>query len=151
MNAAPVILILISLVGRVSQPSKRPANQFTAARELENIEHQLITAWLSGDRDFVERTLADDWTVTDFSGRVLNKRQVIDEGFGSHDRRIGSAELDDLRVRIYGESAVVTGKSRISGEYRGAAVNVVTRFTDVFVRRAKKWQVVASQATRLAE
>ena len=33
----------------------------------------------------------------------------------------------------------------------GNTVNVATRFTDVFVRRAKKWQVVASQATRLAE
>jgi ketosteroid isomerase-like protein len=151
MNAATILLILIAVVGGVPQSSKRTSNQSSVARELQNIEHRLVTAWLKGDRGFVERTLADDWTVTDFSGRVLNKRQVIEEGFASKDRRIISAELDDLRVRVYGESAVVTGKSKISGEYRGTAVNVVTRFTDVFVRRAMKWQAVASQATRLAE
>ena len=151
MNAAAVILILLSLPGGFPQSSNRTVDQSAASRELVAIEHQLAEAWLKGDRRFVERILADDWTVTDFSGRVLTKRQVIDEGFASNDRRIASAELDDLRVRIYGESAVVTGKSKISGEYRGKAVNVVTRFTDVFVRRAKKWQVVASQATRLAE
>lgn len=151
MNAATILLILIAVVGGVPQSSKRTSNQSSVARELQNIEHRLVTAWLKGDRGFVERTLTDDWTVTDFSGRVLNKRQVIEEGFASQDRRIISAELDDLRVRVYGDSAVVTGKSKISGEYRGTAVNVVTRFTDVFVRRARKWQAVASQATRLAE
>jgi histidinol-phosphate/aromatic aminotransferase/cobyric acid decarboxylase-like protein len=43
------------------------------------------------------------------------------------------------------------GKSKVSWEHHGAAVNVVTRFTDVFIRRAEKRQLVASQGTRRAQ
>ena len=150
MKAALVGLILVALAAGAPQ-SPGSADQSSAVRELERIEHQLAEAWLKGDRKFVEGILADDWTVTDASGHVLTKRQVIDEGFATHERRITSAVFDELRVRIYGDTAVVIGRSNVSGEYRGKSAHVVARFMDVFVRRGKSWQVVASQATRLPE
>lgn len=148
MKAAAFVIIIVAATVGFAQPSMTSQDQ-SVARELENIERQLAKAWLNGDRAFVERILADDWTVTDFAGQVLTRRQVVDEGFVSRDRRITAAKVEDLSVRVFGECAVVTGKSSMSGEYRGKAASVVARFTDVFVRGDKGWQVVASQATRL--
>ena len=62
---------------------------------------------------------------------------------------IAAFEIDEVLVRLFGDTAVVTGRSRVG--VAGATPGEVTlRFTDVFVRRAGSWQVVASHATRVA-
>jgi len=47
--------------------------------------------------------LADDWTVIDQGGRVLTKRQVLDEAFASAERRIESMVVDEVQVRMLGD------------------------------------------------
>jgi len=54
-----------------------------------------------------------------------------------------------VKVRPYGDWAVVTGKTHVAGRYEGDEIDVTLRFTDVFRRAQGKWQVVASQATLL--
>jgi ketosteroid isomerase-like protein len=68
---------------------------------------------------------------------------------GSGDRRIESGAIDDLNIRVFGDFAVVTGRSVLSGSYQGQRANVVQRFTDVFARRDGRWQAVASQGTQV--
>jgi uncharacterized protein (TIGR02246 family) len=111
------------------------------------IEQRLASAWVTGDRAFIESVLADDWSVTDASGQVLTKRQVIDETFRDGDRRVDSMTVDEVRVRVYGDTAVVTGRTRAAGQYEGRTVTVTLRFTDVCVRTAGRWQIVASHAS----
>ena len=118
---------------------------------LRDIEERLATAWVEGDRSFIERVLADDWRVTDLTGRVLTKAEVLEEAFGSLDRQIVSMQIDDIKVRPFGDWAIVTGRTQAAGKYRGEVVEVKLRFTDVFANRNGKWQVVASQATMLNE
>ncbi len=114
---------------------------------LRGIEERLATAWVEGDRSFIERVLADDWRVTDLTGRVLSKAEVLEEAFGSQERRVMSMQIDDISVRSFGDWAIVTGRTRAAGEYQGEAVEVALRFTDVFACRNGSWLVVASQAT----
>ena len=114
---------------------------------LVDLEHRLASAWVKGDRPFIEALLAPEWTVTDPSGKVLSRQQVIDEAFVTSDRSITAMAIDDVRVRVFGDTAVVTGRTRATGIHLGDAVTVVLRFTDVFVRRDAGWQVVASQGT----
>lgn len=57
--------------------------------------------------------------------------------------------VDDLRFRVYGDFAVVTGRTRARGEYKGHPYNVRLRFTDTLVRRDGRWQAVSSHASRL--
>ena len=150
-----VLIITLVLAGVASASLSRP--QVTerarggAAEELRAIEQRLAAAWVGGDREFIDRVLADDWSVTDAAGRVLDKRQVMREAFESKDRQVESLQIDDVRVRTFGGCAVVTGRTRAAGRYRGDAVSVTLRFTDVFVWRGGRWQVVASQATQLAK
>lgn len=57
-------------------------------------------------------------------------------------------KVDDLSVRVFGDAAVVTGRS--TATTGGAKPSTLAlRFTDVFVRLGGRWQIVASQATQL--
>jgi ketosteroid isomerase-like protein len=116
---------------------------------LTDIQHRLAQAWVEGDREFIDSVLADDWSVTDLTGRVLTKEEVLREAFGSDERQVASMKIDDIRVRSFGDWAVVTGRTQAGGEYQGTKIEVKLRFTDVFALRDGRWQAVASQATLL--
>ena len=114
---------------------------------IRQLEQRLASAWVNRDRAFIEQLIADDWTVTDQTGNILTKRQVIDETFAATDRRIDAMEVDDVRVRLLGDVAVATGRTRVSGKYKDEPVTVTLRFTDVFHVRDGRWQAVASHGT----
>jgi hypothetical protein len=118
--------------------------------ELEQVQQQLISAWIHRDRSALERLLAQEWTVTHIDGRTSTRDQVLrDLDTGAN--RLLEGGVDDLRFRVYEDFAVVTGRTRARGEYQGHAYDVRLRFTDVLVRRDGRWQVVASHASRLAD
>lgn len=119
--------------------------------EIAHLEQRLAAAWVARDRAFIEALLADDWTVTDQAGQVFTKRQVLDGAFAADDRRIDAMAIDDVRIRLLGDVAVATGRTRAAGSYRGQSGAAVLRFTDVFHRRDGRWQVVASQGTLVPE
>lgn len=114
---------------------------------LRNIEERLAGAWVEGDRSFIEKVLADDWSATDLTGRVLKRAEVLEEVFGANDRKIVSMRIEDVSVRSFEGWAIVTGRTHAAGEYQGKVAEVTLRFTDVFANRNGNWQVVASQAT----
>ena len=118
--------------------------------QLEQLEQQLVRAWVEKDRATVEALLADDWTVIDPGGRVLTKAQVLAEGFESGVRNIESGTIDEVQVRLFGHVAVVTGRTTAAGSYQGTSFSVRLRFTDVCVQAGDSWQVVASQGTLIA-
>lgn len=118
--------------------------------ELTRIEEQLAAAWVEGDAGVHERVLADDWSVIDPTGRIITKADVLRESF-SAERRIRKGGIDQVRVRDFGDWAVVTGRTRMAGMYDGQEIDVVLRFTDVFVRREGEWKCVSSQGTFVNE
>lgn len=75
---------------------------------------------------------------------------MLDETFGTTDRRIVSMTVGELDVRSLGDVAIVTGRTRAAGSYRGDEASVALRFTDVFHYHDERWQVVASQGTVIA-
>jgi uncharacterized protein (TIGR02246 family) len=147
MTARIAFAAVLLFVGLEAAALTQDADDMAA---IADIEQRLASAWLKGDRAFIDAILAPDWSVIDASGRTLGKRQVIDETFGSGDRRIESMVVDDVTVRMFGDAAVATGRTRASGRYHGEATSVVLRFTDVFVRRSGRWLIVASHASAVA-
>jgi ketosteroid isomerase-like protein len=120
------------------------------AKELSDIEDQLIAAWVAGDRSVHERVLSDDWSVIDAQGQIRNKADVLEEMFRPGERQL-TGRIDEVNVRPYGDWAIVIGKTHVAGRYEGNDIKVTLRFTDVFRRTEGAWQVVASQATLLNE
>jgi ketosteroid isomerase-like protein len=116
-------------------------------RELRRIEQQLAAAWKAGDCSSWDAWIAPDWSVTHITGAVMGKPEAL-QMCKTPAVPITTFEVDDVRIRLFGDTAVVTGRSRIA--VGGATPGeVALRFTDVFIRRAGKWQVVASHATRV--
>jgi hypothetical protein len=118
-----------------------------AVRQLEAIEKQLALTWKNHDCAGWGALLADDWSVTHIDAQVITKEQALEMC------RTGpsvTSAVDQLAVRSYGDTAIVTGRTQamVSGP---SPQTVVLRFTDVFVRRDGRWIAVASHATRLAE
>jgi uncharacterized protein (TIGR02246 family) len=142
------VLLVATAVLRLEPAASAEAPDLRA--ELDAIEQSLVKAWLDRDEKAVDRILADDWSVIDLAGRVLTKAEVMREGFSSGERKIESGAIDEVRVRPLGEVAVVTGRSVLTGSYRGERMTVTQRFTDVFARRNGRWVIVASQGTRVA-
>lgn len=153
MIVAMIVAMILASSASVSlaQPQATKRVRAKTVEELRAIEQRLAAAWVNSDREFINRILADEWSVTDAGGRVLDKRQVMREAFESKDRQVESLQIDEVKVRTFGRCAVVTGRTRATGRYQGSSMTVTLRFTDVFVRRAGHWQVVASQATQLAQ
>lgn len=117
---------------------------------IEVLEQRLARAWVERDRAFIENLLAPEWTVTDPSGTVLTRQQVLDETFSSSDRQIESMTVDDVAVKMLGTTAIATGRTRAAGHYQGQAVTVALRFTDVFRLVGREWKVVVSHGTLIA-
>jgi hypothetical protein len=116
-------------------------------RELTRIEQQLVATWTKGDCSAWSAMLAPDWSVTHITGAVITKAEAL-ELCTSPPAPIDAFEIDDISVRHFDDAAVVTGRTRVVTG--GATPGQITlRFTDVFIRRGGRWQVVASHATRL--
>ncbi len=118
----------------------------SSIHQLEDIEKELASTWKSRDCQGWGALLADDWSVTHIDAKVITKAEALAMC------RAGppvTSTVDQLAVRIYGDTAIVTGRTKATAT--GATQTVTLRFTDVFVQRDGRWLVVASHATRLAE
>ena len=124
------------------------ASSEAESAELETVQRQLISAWIHRDRSLLERLLAQEWTVTHADGRLLTREDVLRDLETGANRLLDGA-VDDLRFRVYEGFALVTGRTRARGEYKGHPYDVKLRFTDVLVQRAGRWQVISSHASRL--
>jgi ketosteroid isomerase-like protein len=69
----------------------------------------------------------------------------------SSDLKFQSLEVSDLRVRVYGDTAVAAGTTALKGTFKQQDISGTYRYTDTWVKRNGKWQVVASQATRVQQ
>ncbi|HZX78126.1 nuclear transport factor 2 family protein [Lysobacter sp.] len=97
----------------------------------------------------LDRILADDWMLTHSDGRVQYKADYLDELRTSTRRNQGIGN-EDLRVRRYGDTMVVTGASVQSGISNGQPWSGRFRFTRTWVKRDGAWIMVSSHSSRVA-
>jgi len=118
--------------------------------ELLKLENEFARAVTSNDADALDELLADDWVIVEPDGSLIDKARflgVIKSGALSHE----SMESTDLRVRIYGNTAVVTGLTATKGKFMGQDFTACERATDIFVKHTDRWQCVFTQLTRFTK
>ena len=118
--------------------------------EVLKIEREFSQAIVKNDAEAVGRFLADDWIIIDPNGEIVDRArffEVIKSGALTHDMM----ESEDFRVRVYGDSAVVTGLTRTNGKFMGQEFSTQERATDVFVKRDGRWQCVLTHLTRFTK
>src|SRR5215470_2380960 len=123
------------------QPIRHPRS--IVEQVIRKLDNERIQAQIHADAEALERIYADDFIGVGPSGTVRTKPQVISD-FTSGDLKFESITTDDVRVRVYGNSAVETGRSTMSGQDKGNAVPHETRFTRVWVKQHGRWRLVAN-------
>lgn len=115
---------------------------------LSKTEQDWATALVKGDIAFTENLLSDDYVGTGTDGRRLTKAETIDE-FRSGAFKSESMLVDRINVRVFGDTAVVTLDQSEKSQSRGKDMSGRSRWTDVFMKRNGKWQLVANHGTRV--
>ena len=118
--------------------------------ELLKLENAFAEAIVNNDLESIRRLVADDWIIIDPNGEIVDRTrffEVIKSGVLTHDMM----KSKDSRVRVYGDSAVVTAVTRTKGKFMGHDFSTQERATDVFVKRDGRWQCVLTHLTRFPE
>jgi ketosteroid isomerase-like protein len=110
---------------------------------IRKLDDERIQAQIHADAATLERIYADDFIGVGPSGTVRTKLQVISD-FTSRDLRFQSITTEDVRVRVYGNAAVETGRSTMDGQDKGKAVPHDSRFTRVWIEQGGRWRLVAN-------
>ncbi|HEX9423445.1 MAG TPA: nuclear transport factor 2 family protein [Pyrinomonadaceae bacterium] len=108
--AIAVLIITVSPIVVCQTASKRAVRKSKAQREVLRLETERVQALLRGDTVALNRIYSDDYTVMSTIGLVKNKADVMQD-FRSGNLKYESFILDECKVRLYGNTAVVTGLS----------------------------------------
>jgi ketosteroid isomerase-like protein len=117
---------------------------------LMEIQHEWAEARVKGDSSYTRRIEADDCTIVWPDGGIVNKRQDLQTMIG--DIVFTEFKIDDLRVRLYGDTGIVVGEGIIKA-HKGKQDLLGGKFvwTDTFAKQGGQWKVVASQITPVLE
>jgi ketosteroid isomerase-like protein len=111
---------------------------------------QVEQAWVEAHRQLdvatLERLMADDYFVIRSDGSVAGKEEDL-ASYLAGDRHWEYAEGDQYDVRIYGHTAVLSGRWRARGVNAGQPFDYSAQFLSVYVKRDGRWQMVAAQST----
>ena len=110
---------------------------------IRRLDDQRIQAQVHADATTLDRIYADDFIGVGPRGTVRTKPQVIAD-FTSGDLKFQSITTDEIQVRVYGNTAVETGLSTMTGQDKGKDVPRDTRFTRVWVNQRGRWRLVAN-------
>jgi ketosteroid isomerase-like protein len=128
-------------------------------REVRELEVQFSQAVVRGDRAFYDRVLANDFSHTSHSGLFKTRAQWLAESKSGDaaaakpgTTRYDALDVDDLAVRVYGDTAVVTGRTTPKGRNaKGQPMTGQYRFLRVWAKEQGQWRIVAFQGTRIAQ
>jgi len=101
---------------------------------------------VKGDVATLEKQTSDDYTLINMYGQMSGKSQMVDN-FKSGKTKLTSNNISDMKVRGYGNTAVITGKADVAGTMAGKDAKGQIAFTRVYVKKGGSWQSVAFQQT----
>src|SRR5215203_5421053 len=147
-----MVLLVLCLSFQTRAQKKTDPKQSKTEAELMQLERDIGEANIRRDKAFFERVEADEFIFTDSAGGITTKAEDV----ASLDKPAGEFNLisytvDEMKVFVYGKTAVVTGRAATVSRSKDREVTGKTRFTDVFVRREGRWQLVAGQSSRIRE
>ena len=113
---------------------------------------QLSDAWdkaiVAKNRKAIADNMAEDFRMIDGQGNVENKQQFVD-GILDAKLTIDPYTVEEFDVRLLGDTALLSGRTRMTGKHDGQPFESNYRYIDIYVRRNGVWKIVSVQITRL--
>ena len=118
----------------------------TVIQQLKNLELQRIQAGVRKDVAFIDAATAEEYLQIDWAGRTLDKAAMLARIAGSN-IRLQSNTADEIDVKVFGDTAIVTSTSTRKGVMDGQDISGTIRGCKVYIKRDGRWQVVYFQQT----
>jgi hypothetical protein len=150
--SAVVITLLLTFTGATAQTGSNKAsldNPSPLEQELRSLEHELHATLIRGDKEHLFSFFADDFVGTSYEGYTVTKAELVKSFRLPPSEAKITREIEDFKVSGSGDVAVANyrliERVEIAGQKKGAEY----LYTDTFVRRDGRWQMMASHATGL--
>jgi len=140
-----VTMIAVALaLGAVSAFAVSPSEEL--ARQADAWDKAIIRK----DRAAIAENMAEDFRQISARGDVASKTAFLD-AIMSPKLVINPYGVEDMDIRFYGDVALVSGRTRMTGSYDGKPFGSHYRYVDVYVRKEGKWRVASVQITPVQE
>ncbi len=112
-------------------------------------ERQFFSSLIDSDVESLDRILGDDFLLIDvMTGSEIAKSDLL-AVLRSGQLKFAAIEPVESQVRLYGITAVITGRTRMSGRFGETPFTASSRYTHVFVKEQNQWRLVSAQGTQI--
>lgn len=132
-----------------STPSRPDDDSAALTNELTRVEDAFNAAMISNDVSRIADCITDDWVLVTPEVGVVPRARIlaaIESGALSHD----TMTKDVVRVRVYGDIAIVTARGQNTGSFRGQPMSADEWITDVYKKVNSRWLCVLTHLTPVA-
>jgi uncharacterized protein (TIGR02246 family) len=148
-----LLLFIVACCGLSAAQEAGGPKPTKAEEEVRQLERQWLDAYEQNNAEAMDRIVADDFMITFPNGAMQTKPQLM--AMIRTPRRASQPAMrfytEDVRSRAYGETVVLTGKVVTESVRDGQTARELARYTDTYVRRGGRWQVVASHLSNVEE
>jgi ketosteroid isomerase-like protein len=146
----PITLYIALTVTCISFAFGEDQRGTTDEQEVRQMIQKYRSALLQRDIPMLEKIWADDYVFVNASGEVLTKAERLSNLKSGATSLDSIKEEENITVRVYQNSAVVTSRVTLKGQYSGKQISGQYRSTLVWVKGPAGWQLVSNQLTALA-
>ena len=145
-----VRFIVSSLMALLVSCSSALPTSNDAVAELTAQADRWDKAIVSKDQAAIEANMADDFRHIDGAGNVETKASFVQDLLAP-ELKIEPYSIEEFEVRLYGDVALLSGRTRLNGTYAGKPFSSHYRYIDVYVKRGRTWKVVSVQLSKLPQ
>jgi ketosteroid isomerase-like protein len=142
------LLLVAALAAAPESPAQSPVS--TDTQQLERFEQVWNTAHEQGDADALQQLWADDLEVDVPRMPVMTKTEALNFARSGRMKFLRYV-TSDIRIRVYGDAAVVSGRLQRVRSVNGKELSDDWRFTKVYIREAQRWRVVSFHASEAVQ
>lgn len=138
-----ICVLLIAFLGALTLTAAPADYNDSETAQVFALERKWNDAYQHSDVGKMDELLADDFIITIEDGSTFSKAGYIAR-YGNARVQVDISEMSDLKVRLHGNTAVVTGAYHERGEEAGKSYEYRDRLTDVWMKVQGKWRLIAS-------
>lgn len=129
-------------------PVSRPLASSSDIMALEKLNAEWLNAYKTHDGLALERILADDFEAIYPGGRVMKKTDLVKAAINPS-RIVETIAWEDLKIMVFGDTAIVRARSRMSGKTAEAPFSGVNDYADIYARRDGVWRAISAHVVKV--
>jgi len=148
-----ILLLMILTLTLTAHGQTKSTETGASEQEVRKLEREWLDAYEKLDVEAMNRIVADDFVITFPEGSMQTKAQIIEQlkrprGANSPANKFYT---EDVQAKVYGDTVILIGRVITEWQREGKTAREQNRYTDTYVKRQGRWQVVASHLSNVAQ